>query len=217
MKIVTIPVSTFGRFVEASPSQKVKVVRDSRLYQSDPQGYAARDFYRDFRNTLKQTHWQTNDISRFEAALPSLISRQGIAGKRDHFQKLGEAYIAFWKKHDGANCFDLKPEVVSMADLDIRGVAELGLREHGDALAVKLSLPAPRPTRLFRQVIQYVNGQALVRNSHLQPVIFDVRRETILQPAPIPREFQLALEGEAMAFRQIWEGLDRAAGTADEA
>lgn len=208
LQIESVPVATFARFYEATGPGKVRTVRDSRLYQSDPKGYIARDYYLDFRNTLRQTHWQTDDISIFEAALDNLVSRQTVAGKADHFRKLGEAYINFWKKRD-AHFFNIPQEFVDVAGLSIRVVSEVGMRYHGDDLALKLSLPAPSPTRSFRQVVQHLTRQAQAQNPKLQPLIWDVRREEILPPVPIPKDFQLALEGQAMAFRQIWESLDK--------
>ncbi len=208
LEIDSVPVATFARFFEATAPHKVRIVRDSRLYQSDPKGYRARDYYLEFRNTLRQTHWLTNNISTFEAALDHLVSKQKDAGRQEHYRKLGEAYISFWKKRD-ADFFDIRQEIVPVAGLSIRVVSEVGMRYGGDELALKLSLSAPKPTRSFRQVIQHLSGQALTRNPKLQPLLWDVRREEILPPVPIPRDFQLALEGQAGAFRQIWEGLDK--------
>ncbi len=208
MELASVPVTTFARFYEATGPGKVRIVRDSRLYQSDPKGYRTRDFYLDFRNTLRQTHWATNDIGTFEAALDSLVKRQTIQGRDEHFRKVGTAYITYWKKRD-PGYFAIEPETIQVADLNIRVSPEVGMNYSGDELALKLSLPAPRPTRAFRQVLQHLTVQAYASSPRLQPGIWDVRREEILPPVPIPKDFQLAIEGQAMAFRQIWESLDK--------
>ena len=208
MTLSDVPVATFARFYEATGPQKVRMVRDSRLYQSDPRGYIARDYYLDFRNTLRQTHWATNDIATFEAALDGVIDKQKVAGKREHYRQLGDAYINFWKKREGAEFFNIEREFVPVAGLSIRVGIETGVKIHGDELAVKFSFAAPRPTRAFRQVVQHLTGKALTPSPMLQPVICDVRREELLPTVPIPKDFQMALEGQAGAFRQIWESLD---------
>ena len=209
MEMKPVAIATFARFYGATGPQKVKMVRDARLFQSDPRGYSARDYYGNFRNALKQTHWQTDDIATFEAALDSLVAEQNDPGKQDHYRELGEAYIKFWRKHD-ARFSDVSNVSLTLAGLDIRVVTEVGMRYHGDNLALKLLLTAPRPTRQFRQAIQHLTelGSKGKWPSELQPGIWDVRREEILPKVSIPKDFQLALEGQAMAFRQIWESLD---------
>jgi len=208
MEIGNVAIATFARFFEATPSGRVRVVRDARLFQSDPKSYAKRDYYFDLRNTLRQTHWQTNDISTFEAALDPLIAKQTIPGKQEHVRTIGRAYIDFWKKRD-AQFFRVAPSIVEITGLRIHVVAEVGMRYNGDNLALKLALAAPKPTRHFRQVIQYLTTEGLRNRPNLQQAIWDVRREEILPHVPIPRDFRLALEGEAVAFRQIWESLNR--------
>lgn len=209
MEIKSVPIATFARFYEATGPRKVTMVRDARIFQSDPTGYSGRDYYRDFRNTLKQTHWQTNKISTFEAALDALVAEQTIAGKQEHYRTLGEAYIKVWKKHD-AHFFRVPTVSLEIAGLNIRVVTEVGMRFHGDNLALKLLLTAPRPTRQFRQAVQHLTarGRDPSWRADLQAAIWDVRREEILPQLPIPKDFQLALEGQAMAFRQIWDSLE---------
>ena len=203
-----VALATFARFYGATGPQKVTMVRDARLFITDPKGYACRDYYRDFRNTLRKTHWQTNDIGTFEAALEPLVSQQTKQNKQEHYRKLGEAYIKYWKKHD-AHFFDILPSSIEIAELTIRISLEVGMSYHGDNLALKLWLPAPRPTRSFRQVVQYLT----TKNEYpgwrqdWQMALWDVRREEVLPPVPIPRDFALAVEGQAMAFQQIWQSL----------
>ncbi|MGD9935693.1 MAG: hypothetical protein AB7T37_18500 [Dehalococcoidia bacterium] len=211
MPLEPIPAATFARFYEATGPQKVRIVRDSRMYQSDPKGYRARDYYREFRNTLRQTHWATNNIANFAAALDGLVNGQTIKGKDEHYRKVGEAYIHFWEKR-GADYFTIQREFVPLAELSIRVRPEVGMKYNGDQLALKLALAAPRPTRAFRQVIQHLTEQALVAAPEYQTAVWDVRREEILPRVPIPKDFQLALEGQAMAFKQIWESLDSEEG-----
>ncbi len=209
MEIKAVAIATFARFYGATGPQKVKMVRDARLFQSDPRGYSARDYYGDFRRALRQTHWQTDNIATFEAKLDSLVATQTIPGKSEHYRELGEAYIKFWKKHD-AHFFRVPDASITVAELDIRVVTEVGMRYGQDRLALKLLLTAQKPTRQFRQAIQHLTDEARrgTRSANLQPGIWDVRREDVLPRVSIPKDFQLALEGQATAFRQIWDSLD---------
>ncbi len=88
-----IPMASFARFYEATGPQKVRIVRDARMYLSDPMGDAGRDYNWDFRNTLKWTHWQTDGISFFEAALAPLINCQSNDSKKEHCDLWGLAKL----------------------------------------------------------------------------------------------------------------------------
>lgn len=210
MKIVPIPMAAFARFYEATGPQKVAIVRDARLYLSDPEGYIGRDYYYDFRNTLRQTHWRADDISVFEAALDQLVARQKQEGKREHYREIGRAYINFWRKR-AAHFFVVPVAQIDLAGLPIRVSVEVGMVYHGDNLALKLWLNAPRATRGFRQAIKYMmemgSSQAAWRQDW-QAAIWDVRREEVLPPVPIPKDLGRALAGQAGAFQKIWEELE---------
>jgi hypothetical protein len=190
-------------------AQRVRVVRDARLYRSDPKSYGARDYYFELRNTLRKTHWlgEDNGLGAFEAAVESMLSRLKVKGKADHYKVISAAYIEFWKER-GAQFFRIPPASVDLAGLPINVSAEVGMRYDGNNLALKIVFTAPKPTRHFRQVIQFLSDEAF-ENRSIQPAIWDVRRGEILPRVPTPRDFRLALEGDAMAFQQIWQGLDR--------
>jgi len=66
------------RGVPPTPSKRITVVREARQFRSDPDSYAKRDYYYEFRNTLRKTHWHHNDISTFEAALEPVAAKQTI-------------------------------------------------------------------------------------------------------------------------------------------
>jgi hypothetical protein len=210
MEINAIPMAAFARFYEATGPQKVAMVRDARLYQSDPDGYTGRDYYYDLRNTLRQTHWKTDDIAIFEVALDPLLSRQKQEGKREDYRAIGQAYISFWRKRD-AHFFDIPGAQIDLAGLPIRVSTEVGMVYHGDNLALKLWFNAPRATRAFRQAIKYMMEQGrhpAAWRQDWQAAIWDVRREEVLPEVPTPRDLERALEGQAGAFQQIWKRLE---------
>ena len=84
---------------------------------------------------------------------------------------------------------------------------------HGDNLALKLWLPAPRPTRPFRQVIQYLTELRDYPDwrQEWQKSLWDVRREEVLQRVSIPKDFGITVEAQAVAFLQIWNRFDELA------
>ena len=183
------------------------MVRDARLMVSDPRGYRSRGYYFQLRNTLSQTHWLTNDISTFENALDPLVAEQTKQGKKEHYRQIGDSYIDLWKKRD-ASYFKIPSTDLEVAGLKIRISAEVGMSFGGDDLALKLWLNSPRPTRSYRQAIQYLTEEGSGGwHQNWQTALWDVRRLETLPRVSIPKDFALALEGQAMAFQQIWKSL----------
>ena len=210
MDIKPVPMAAFARFYEATPAQKVNMVRDARTYQLDPDGWAGRDFYGELRTTLRQTHWLTNDIRTFEDAVEPLLQRQRQVGKREHYRAIGKAYINYWKKWD-AQLFKADEAVIHLANLPIRVHVELGMQRRGDDLALKLWFNAPHPTRGFRQAIRYLTEQGRQQaewHQDWKPAIWDVRREEILPDVSVPKDLGRALQGQAGAFVEIWKSLE---------
>lgn len=210
MEVHPIAMSSFARFYEATGPEKVKMVREARLFQSNPDMYKARDYYYDIRNTLRQTHWSTGDVATFENALEGLCARQRQEGKEAHIRAIGESYIQFWRSRH-IQLVSLPPAQVTLARLPIRVSVELGVIYNGDHLALKLWFNSPRPTRAYRQTVKFLIDEVTAAGEWpraFQPAILDVRRGEILPPVPIPRDLRRALEGQAGAFLQIWSGFD---------
>lgn len=136
-----------------------------------------------------------------------MLRRQKVRGRAEHYKAISDAYLDFWKKRD-AQFFRIPSHDTDLAGLTIHVTAEVGMRYDGNNLALKIVFTAPKPTRHFRQVIQFLSDEAY-EDRPLQPAIWDVRRQEILPRVPTPRDFRLALEGDAMAFQQIWRSLDR--------
>jgi len=206
----TVPIASFARFYKARPPDKVRIVRDIRIQQSDPEGYAGRDYYNDLRNILRRTHWQTNDIEVFESALEQFLASQRNNLKKEHFRQIGEAYIRHWKRLN-ASLFDVLPVEVNVAGLTILVRPEVGMHtDDGDDYVLKLWLNSPRLTRQYRQANRYLMEQARTQAWPIdwQPALWDVRRENIPPPVSVARDFILGLEGQAAAFQQIWTKLD---------
>ena len=211
MEIGSVPLATFARFSEASMSQRVRVVRDARMFRGDPDSYRRRDYYHELRNTLRKTHWQAEGggIDAFEAALDGMLAKADkVKGRAEHYKAVSEAYIALWRKHD-AQFFRIPPSDVDLVGLTVHVTSDLGMRYDGNNLAIKLLLTAPKATRHYRQVIQFLTEEAYRNRASLMPVIWDVRRQELLQRVPTPKDFRIALEGDSMAFQQIWRSLDR--------
>ena len=186
------------------------MVEEARRLQSG----RGRDYYGAFRNTLAETHWRSDDISTFEDALDGLVATQNGIARQEHYQDLGEKYIRFWKKHDGAHYFRVPTVTKSINGLTVRVFTEIGMRYRGDELALKLYLRAPqRPTREFRQTVQEVTTQARqgTWDPNWQSVLLDLHREDILYPPNIPPSYGLVLEGPAESFQHWWKRLDEIA------
>ncbi|MDO8614670.1 MAG: hypothetical protein Q7T33_02900 [Dehalococcoidia bacterium] len=211
MEINEVPLTAFARFFEATPAEKVKMVREARLFQSDPGGYALRAYYGAFRNALRRTHWKGSDLGTFGATLDDVIAEQKSAPKQEHYRDLGKAYVDYWNLYDEAAIFPVPDAEVEIAGLRLRVNAELGISFGGTDYALAVYLRAPKPTRLYRQSVQYLTQQARsgVWNPEWHAATYDVRRKVILPDLRIrPQDLRLALEGAAANFVQIWNSLD---------
>jgi hypothetical protein len=213
MEIGRQPMTAFARFFEATPAEKVKMVRDARLFQSDPAGYAQRSYYASFRNVLRRTHWSDSDLGTFEATLDDVIAELNSQPKQQHYRDLGKAYIDYWRNYGDASIFRVRAVEMEIAGLKLRVAPEVGVSFGGDSYALEVYFRAQPPTRLYRHSVQYLAQQAKAKsawNPDLRPAIYDVRRRKILDDLQIrPQDLRLALEGAAANFQQIWESLDR--------
>ena len=105
-----IPMSSFARFYEVRPAEQVRIVRDIRTRLMAPDRYITRDYYAPLRNTLRATHWATNDIGYFEDALEPFLEKQKL-DRRDHFRSVSESYVSYWRNVEGT--YFAIPEVTS--------------------------------------------------------------------------------------------------------
>ena len=215
MEIDTQPMTAFARFFEATPSQKVRMVRDARLFQSDPGGYIQRAYYGAFRNALRQTHWIGHDLATFEAKLEDVVAELRLTGKQpaklEHYKELGESYVGYWRQYPDLEVFEVPTAETEIAGLKIRITGDVGMRFGGDEYALEPYFRAPRPTRLFRQAVQYITEQARqgVWNPNWVANIYDARRRLLLQELRVrPQDLRIGLDGAAADFQQIWQSLE---------
>ena len=202
----------------APASGRERIVKEARTFLTDPRGYPQRSYYWALLNTLRQTHWNTHDLSDFEIALEETLERlpntKGKESRKDHYHKIGQAYLKFWSEQQDAQFFKIPPTRIEIQGLTILVNPEVGLRRHGDELALKLWLSSPRPNRAFRQAIQHLMAEAQSQGweRHLQPALWDVRRKEILPNVRLARGFERVIRSQAAAFRVHWDAL----GTEEE-
>ena len=208
-----IPMSSFAKFYEVRPAEQVRIVRDIRTRLLDPERYMARDYYGPLRNLLRKTHWATGEIEDFEGALDPFLESQRFNDRKDHYERLGKAYVAYWRNVDGAH-FAIPPIDVTISDLTIAVRPELGLQtEGGDYQALKVWFNSDRPSRQARQIMVYLmdraNEQSEKWSSRWYSGIWDIRRQNVLPPMQPARDLELGLTGQIAAFLHIWNELDR--------
>lgn len=209
---VSIGMATFARYYAATDVHKVRMVKDALTFHYDREGYKKRDYYWDFTNTLKSTHWLSNNLADFESKVDNLVSRQlkqSREGKhidrRNNYRTLSDAYCRFVKK-ENAGVFLIVPGHIDIAGLRVIINPDIGMRYDGNTLALELWLAAPRPTRPYRQAIQYLMEEAQRRGwqPNLQPALWDIRRERIEPRPPMPAGLGEAVEDQAVAFLHSW-------------
>ena len=205
----TIGMATFARFYDAPASGKVRMVRDALTYWANPEGYKQRDYYWAFRNTLRRTHWNTNDITDFAYASEEMLAKLNRDHQKDNYKAISQAYLEFWSKQTDAQMFKVSQGKLEIAGLGILINPEVGLRRYGDNLALKLWFAAPKPKQQFRQAIQYLMEEAQEHGWHqeLQPALWDIRRGEILPRPRMARDFAWNIRGQAAAFCEMWDNL----------
>ena len=217
MEIGIQPVTAFARFFEATPGNSVKVVRDARLFQSDPGSYIKRAYYGPFLSALKQTHWKGTDLATFESKLEDVVmeiagsNSKGRAAKEKRYRDLGKDYITYWQQYPDSQPFEVPEAVTAIAKLRLCVTAELGIRVGSDEFALEPYFRLPQPTRLYRQAIQHITQQARqnVWHSDWIAAIYDVDRKTRLPDICVnPRDLGIALQGAAANFIQIWNSIE---------
>ena len=150
------------------------------------------------------------DLATFEATLDDVIVQQNVSAKQEHYRLLGESYIGFWKPYETA-VFEVPTVETDIAGLKVRVTAEFGICFGGDDYALEPYFRAPKPTRLFRQAVQYITEQARqqVWDAEWHAAIYDVRRKLILPELRIrPQDLRIGLEGASADFQQIWRSLE---------
>ena len=204
-----IGMATFARFYDAPASAKVRIVRDALTNWASPEGYKNRAYYMAFRNTLRRTHWSTNDPSDFNYAVDEMVAGLKRDNQQQHYRDLSQAYLKFWANQPDAQFFQVPQAKLEIAGLVILVNPEVGLRRHGDVLALKLWLNAPRPKKQFRQAIQYLMEKAQQGgwDREFQPALWDVRRGEIMPRPSVARDFSWNIRGQAAAFREMWDSL----------
>lgn len=214
LEIPPIGMATFARFYDAPVSGRLKVINDARTYLANHDGYKQRSYYWALRNTLLQTHWATNDLSSFADAREGMLLRQKIEHRKDNYQTISQAYLSFFKKTPDARLFRIPPTRIEIAGLTIIVNPDIGMRLPGNDLALKLWLSSKPPKNNYRQAIQYLmqDAQQGGWREDLQPAIWDIRRERIMQPVKIPNGFDIVIGSQAAAFRYMWESANIGAG-----
>ena len=208
-----IPMSSFAKFYEVRPAEQVRIVRDIRMRLLDPERYMARDYYGPLRNLLRKTHWATGDIVDLEEALEPFLDRQKFDDRKEHYKRLSESYVTYWRNVDGVH-FTIPPIDVTISGLTIIVRPEVGLQtEGGDYQALKVWFNSDRPSRQARQIMVYLmdraNEQSEKWSSRWYSGIWDIRRQNVLPPIQPARDLELGLTGQIAAFLHIWDELDR--------
>lgn len=199
MEMRELPISTFARYFEASDQQKLRIV--------DQTFSSGMDYYWALRNTLAETHWRSDDIGTFEAALDGLLGSVKSATQREHYRKLAQGYIDFWQRYPGAHVFSVPTGHTEINGLPIRVNTDIGMAYGNDFFAIKLFLRAAPPTTKYRQAVQHVTALATRHewNPNWQATLLDVRRGLLLHAMPLPWKFDLAVGAQAAAYRHTWE------------
>ena len=205
----TIPISSFLRFYEATPAHKVRLVQDSREQRYNRQGYVYRDYYRGIRDSMKTTHWQTNELDAFKRASGHFPIKSTELSKIENYEQISKGYIGFVEK-SVERVFELPSATEKFANLLLRITLDVGIETlAGEKFALKLWYPSKGPTRLYRQGFEHLASElgSEVWDDDVRPAILDVRRGKILNPIKPPRDIDLSLRGQAAAFEAIWNQL----------
>ena len=186
-----VSVFDFAQFCEATPERQESVVIKIRKRSLDNKGF---DYYGPLKNLMRKTHWATNDLTRFESALPSLLNDQRKATIARNYQYMAEAYISYWKERAVAYFpVDVRDPKINLEGLNIWVNPEMGMRTRDDDHQIlKLWFNRLNPTRQTRLVIGYLVGK-INSNAQWHSGIWDIKRRNIPLPVLPPDGFDLVL------------------------
>ena len=178
-----------------------------------------RNYYGEFTNTLRSVHWRGGELDQLQRAVLDLAkairarktkhkTTRNQEAKAAHYEELVDAYLEGWTGF-GAESFPIAESVIQIGNLEIRVNPDIGMRYAGNEYAVKLWVNSPKPTRQYRETIQHLMtvGRGRTWKPEWQAAMWDVRRKTMLPKVTVRRDFDLALEGQAAAFEQIYTRL----------
>lgn len=117
----------------------------------------------------------------------------------------------FWEQYPDLQVFEVPTVETEIAGLRIRISGEVGMSFGGDDYALEAYLRARRPTRLYRQAVQYITEQARqgIWNPNWIANIYDMRGKQLLQDLRVQRQdIRIGLDGAAADFQQQWRSLE---------
>ena len=205
-----VSVFDFAEFCQARTGQQEAIVRKIRKRSVDPKtGF---NYYGPLLNLFRRTHWDNNNLSILERALPNLLRTQKHPSTAENYRRMAEAYIDYWKNR-ATEFFPVvlrSPDVV-FGDLTIRVNPEVGMvNQDGDRQILKMWLKRASPTREVRQIAGYLLSK-LNPNPEWHPGIWDVKHRNVPLLVFSPDNYEGTLVAQAQAFLKIWEGLDQQA------
>lgn len=219
MANVTLGMGEFARFYEATRVAQVRIVREYRSRYTDPKGYRGRDYYRELRNVLLTSHWRRGDLRTLPTALEELVDRQTDSSKAENLREISASYIEGWHSRNNAELFMPPYGMYEIANVAIRITPEVGMKFNGDEYALKLWFNRPVPKRQYRQAIQYLmdEGRPDSWSPWWHTAMWDVRRDRILEPLALPRDFEFTIRTAAVSFLDLWTQLGGPVSAEEEA
>ena len=209
MEIPAIRMTSFAEFHDTSRSRRATMVRNLREQYLQPEMYRYRNYYHQIRNCMVQCHWQTNEVQVFADAYEHLNFNPRYPQKRDSAMDIAEHFMRHWEK-EGESIFEVSHGGGELGRLPLRIAPDVGVKtKNGDYLAAKLWFKHDKPKRAYRQAFHWMADQFRppTWNQDWQPAIWDVRRQTFLQPLRPPKDIRLNLIGDAAAFIGMWDAL----------
>lgn len=205
---IKVGMASFARFYDATRAAQPRVVRDIRSAYTDPDGYAGRDYYGDFRNALRANHWSRGDLAGLPAALDILIDKQKVSNKAENLSELRDNYLSRFTDPN-THLFLVPRSELVIAGLIISITPEIGMKINDSEFVLKMWMNRPDPKRLYKQAVQYMLQEGWGSNwrSEWQPAIWKVRNDQILDPVRLPRDIRYSIRAAAVGLQDIWTEL----------
>lgn len=206
--IIKVSLTSFADYLLKTGLTKLNAVR--RVVEQIEQGYRpSRDYYRKFRDGIRDLHMREKPISLLEHLVGSVTD----ANKQVNYEALARGYRRFW----GATFQDEVPSWVtpvrthwSFEDVTVSINPELGFRTSTETYQIKLYLKEDKPSKQQCATILHLM-QLMVRPHAPGAVValLDVRRGKLIEPVSFNRSLTTVLEGEALCFQRMFRSIVR--------
>lgn len=194
---IPISMSAFIKFTEAGTNtQRQAAVLDAGLpYNKDE------DFWRFLRQRIVRMHRKGESA----LVLDEIVQRAIGSIKENSYRQAAKRYQK-WVGGNSVSWIGSSGKVVKVKGLCIGVKPELGLSVNEERLAVKLHLNKDPLSKSAKEIMLHLLSE-VAESQNQTPVLHDVQRGNLIKAQPAKSNLDIAIQGHAAAFVDMWQSL----------